>query len=66
MIGTFFGIIPGTVVFCSIGNGLGAVFDRGEMPDLKIIFQPEIFGPLLGLAVLSLIPVIYKRMKKHG
>ena len=66
VIGTFFGIIPGTVVFCSIGNGLGAVFDRGEMPDLKIIFQPEIFGPLLGLAVLSLIPVIYKRMKKHG
>ena len=47
VIGTFFGIIPGTVVFCSIGNGLGAVFDRGEMPDLKIIFQPEIFGPLL-------------------
>ena len=40
VIGTFFGIIPGTVVFCSIGNGLGAVFDRGEMPDLKIIFQP--------------------------
>ena len=66
VIGTFVGIIPGTVVFCSIGNGLGAVFDRGEMPDLKIIFQPEIFGPLLGLAVLSLIPVIYKRMKKHG
>ena len=68
VIGTFFGIIPGTAVFCSIGNGLGAVFDRGEMPDLNMIFQPEIFGPLLGLAVLSLIPVVYKRMKKqsHG
>ncbi len=68
VIGTFFGIIPGTAVFCSIGNGLGAVFDRGEMPDLDMIFQPEIFGPLLGLAVLSLIPVVHKRMKKqsHG
>ena len=68
VIGTFFGIIPGAAVFCSIGNGLGAVFDRGEMPDLNIIFQPEIFGPLLGLAALSLIPVLYKRMRKrsHG
>ncbi len=66
VIGTFFGVIPGTIVFCSIGNGLGAVFDRGEMPDLDMIFQPEIFGPLLGLAALSLVPVAYKRMKKHG
>jgi len=64
VIGTFFGIIPGTAVFCSIGNGLGAVFDRDEMPDLNIVFQPEILGPLLGLAALSLIPVIYKRVKK--
>ncbi len=66
LIGTFFGIIPGTIVFCSIGNGLGAVFDRGEMPDLNMIFQPEIFGPLMGLAVLSLIPVVYKKMKKQS
>jgi len=64
LIGTFFGIIPGTAVFCSIGNGLGAVFDRGETPDPNIIFQPEIFGPLLGLSALSLLPVIYKKMKK--
>lgn len=64
VVGTFFGIIPGTTVFCSIGNGLGAVFDQGGMPDLNIVFKPEIFGPLLALAVLSLIPVVYKKMKK--
>lgn len=65
VIGTFFGIIPGTAVFCSIGNGLGAVFDKGEMPNLDIIFQPEIFGPLMGLALLSLLPVVYKTIKKQ-
>ena len=65
VIGTFFGIIPGTAVFCSIGNGLGAVIDRGEMPDLNTVFQPEIIGPLLALAVLSLIPVVYKKMRKQ-
>jgi len=65
VIGTFFGIIPGTAVFSSIGSGLGAVFDRGEMPDLNIIFRPEVFGPLLGLSLLSLLPVVYKKMKKQ-
>lgn len=63
IIGTFFGIIPGTAVFCSVGNGLGAVFDTGGMPDLKIIFQPDILGPILALAVLSLVPIVYKRIK---
>ena len=63
VIGTFFGIIPGSVVYCSVGNGLGAVFEAGEMPNLKIIFEPEILIPILGLAVLSLVPIIYKKVK---
>lgn len=66
LIGTFFGIIPGTAVFCSVGNGLGAVFDAGETPNLKIIFQPEILGPILGLAILSLVPILYKRIKNKS
>ncbi|MCH8237756.1 MAG: TVP38/TMEM64 family protein [Proteobacteria bacterium] len=63
VIGTFFGVIPGSAVFCSIGNGLGLVIDKGEMPKLDIIFEPHIFGPLLGLAALALVPVAYKRIK---
>ena len=66
VIGTFLGIIPGTAVFCSIGNGLGAVFDQGGTPDINVVFKPEIFGPLLALAVLSLIPVIYKKIKARS
>lgn len=63
VIGTFFGIMPGTFVYASVGNGLGAVFDAGETPDLGIIFKPEILGPIIGLAVLALVPVVYKRIK---
>ena len=63
LIGTFLGIVPGTVVFCSVGNGLGVIFDSGGRPDLGIIFKPEILGPLLALAALSLVPVVYKRIK---
>jgi uncharacterized membrane protein YdjX (TVP38/TMEM64 family) len=65
VVATFFGIIPGTFVFASVGNGLGAVFDAGNDPNLGIIFQPEILGPILGLAALSLIPVIYRRFSKN-
>lgn len=64
VIGTFLGIIPGTAVFCSVGNGLGAIFDAGgTFEPGKVIRQPEVLVPLLALAVLSLVPVAYKRMK---
>jgi len=66
VIGTFFGIIPGAAVFCSIGNGLGAVFDQGGTPDLNMIFKPEIIGPLLGFAGLSMLPIVFKKMKKQS
>jgi uncharacterized membrane protein YdjX (TVP38/TMEM64 family) len=61
VIGTFFGIIPGTFVFASVGNGLGALLDAGQDPNLGIIFQPNVLGPLIALALLSLVPVAYKK-----
>jgi uncharacterized membrane protein YdjX (TVP38/TMEM64 family) len=64
VIGTFLGIIPASFVYVSIGSGLGAVFDRGETPDLKIIFSPDVLVPIVGLAVLALIPVVYRRFKR--
>lgn len=62
--GTFFGIIPGTFVYCLVGNGLGAIIDKGGEPNLGRIFEPEILSALIGLALLSLIPVVYKRFKR--
>ncbi|TVR78113.1 MAG: TVP38/TMEM64 family protein [Rhodospirillales bacterium] len=60
---TLVGIIPGAFVYASVGNGIGAVIDAGGRPDLSIIFDPEIFIPILGLAVLALLPVLYKWIK---
>lgn len=64
---TFFGIIPGSLVYVLIGNGLGYFFDRNQMPDLHIIYEPAIFIPLVALALLSLIPTAYQWLKgkKH-
>lgn len=63
VLGTFIGIIPAVVVYVSIGSGLGAVFERGDTPDLSIIVTPEVLIPLVGLAILALIPVAYRRFK---
>ena len=57
---TFAGIIPGTLVFVSIGAGLGEQLARGEAPDLGVIFELHILGPLLGLAALASLPLVLK------
>ncbi len=63
VVSTFFGIIPAGVVFTSVGAGLGEVFERGESPDLGIIFEPAILLPLLGLCALALLPVMIKALR---
>lgn len=62
---TFLGIIPGGLVYTSVGAGLGEVFARGETPDLGIIFDPQVIGPILGLAALSALPIVLKRFRKR-
>ena len=47
----------------SVGAGFGMLFDRGEVPDLGIIFEWRILLPLLGLAVLALVPVLYTHLR---
>lgn len=60
VLATFLGIIPGTFVYASLGNGLGSVV---EEPDLGIVFRPSVLVPIVGLAILALIPVGYKRWR---
>ena len=60
---TFLGIIPGAVVYTSVGAGLGEVFARGETPNLGIIFEPHILLPILGLSALAVLPIILKAVR---
>jgi uncharacterized membrane protein YdjX (TVP38/TMEM64 family) len=64
-VGTLFGIVPGSIVYASVGNGLGAVIAAGETPDLGVLFRPQVLGPLLGLAALALLPVVYRRLRRQ-
>jgi uncharacterized membrane protein YdjX (TVP38/TMEM64 family) len=63
VISTFVGIIPGTTVFTSVGEGLGEVFASGETPNLGIIFEPAILFPTLGLCVLAVLPIIIQAVR---
>jgi len=65
VITTFLGIIPGGVVYTSVGAGLGEVFARGETPDLGIIFEPQILLPILGLCALAALPIVVKAFQKE-
>lgn len=64
VISTFFGIIPGALVYTSVGSGVGEVLEQGGTPELGIIFQPHILLPILGLATLAALPIFIKAFKK--
>lgn len=66
VITTFFGIMPGGLIFTSIGAGLDSVFAKGEMPDLSILFAPRILFPILGLVALSALPILIKSLRKKA
>jgi uncharacterized membrane protein YdjX (TVP38/TMEM64 family) len=62
ILGTFLGIIPGTFVYATVGAGLGSVFDAGGTFTLRGVLTPQIVTALVGLAVLAMIPVVYKKL----
>jgi len=65
VITTFLGIIPGGVVYTSVGAGLGEVFERGTTPDLGIVFEPHILLPILGLCALAALPMLFRLLRKR-
>jgi uncharacterized membrane protein YdjX (TVP38/TMEM64 family) len=61
---TFFGIMPGTFVYASIGAGAGAVLAAGKSLSLKgVLFKPEVLLPLGGLMLLALLPIAIRKLK---
>jgi uncharacterized membrane protein YdjX (TVP38/TMEM64 family) len=63
LVTTFLGIIPGSLVYTSVGAGLAEVFERGETPDLGLIFEPHVLLPVLGLCALAALPILLKAVR---
>ena len=60
---TLLGIIPATVIYSGIGDGLGELFRLGQRPNLSIILEPQFLYPLVGLGLLSLVPVVWRWLR---
>ena len=58
VLATLAGSIPGAFIFAGLGSGLGRLFHRHERPDLHLLTRPDIALPLMGLALLSLLPAV--------
>lgn len=60
VLATFIGIIPGTFVYASVGAGLKSLLDGNQPLSLDSVLTPQIAIALIGLALLSLLPVAWK------
>jgi uncharacterized membrane protein YdjX (TVP38/TMEM64 family) len=60
---TLIGIIPGSVVFIQVGAGLGSILDSGKEFSVSNILTLDVILALCGLAILSLLPILYKKLK---
>jgi uncharacterized membrane protein YdjX (TVP38/TMEM64 family) len=57
---TFFGIMPGSIVYSLSGAGLGDVLDRGSELSVGSVFTPMIIAALVGLSALSLLALVVR------
>jgi len=65
VVATGLGIIPATVVYSAFGAGLGQVFDTGGEVNLKSVFSPTLIAALVGLGLLSLVPVLLRWLRER-
>jgi uncharacterized membrane protein YdjX (TVP38/TMEM64 family) len=66
VLATFVGIIPGALVYATVGAGLGSIFDAGGEFSATGILTPQVLLSLIGLAVLAMLPVVYKKLKTRA
>ena len=62
--GTLIGIIPGTFVYVTLGIGIRDVIQQPEFTP-QVILDPKLLIAFIGLGLLALLPIIYKKFR-HG
>jgi uncharacterized membrane protein YdjX (TVP38/TMEM64 family) len=62
---TLIGIWPVAVIYAGVGSGLGSLFDSGQPLSVHSLITPKVLLPLAGLAVLSVLPILYQRRRSR-
>ena len=61
------GIIPGALVYATVGAGLQEASSTPEASSAPQVFlTPQVLLSLIGLAVLAMLPVVYKKFKTRA
>lgn len=66
VVATALGIIPGTFVFTAFGASLGHIFEEGRTVSLAGVLSPTLIAGLIGLALLSLLPVLARHLRQRN
>lgn len=65
MFSAFFGILPATILLARVGAGLGDVLAQDGPIEIANFMTTDILLSLTGLALLALLPVIYRTWKQR-
>lgn len=60
VLATFFGIMPGTFVYASVGAGFGSITESADV-GLDVLLKPSVIIPLVALVGLSLLPIVFRK-----
>ena len=60
---TLIGILLPGLIYAGLGSGLGALFDSGQPLSPRTLITPGMVLPMIGLAVLSVLPILYQRWR---
>ena len=60
---TFFGIIPGSLIYVWLGTDLQTILQTKKPLHADIIFTPNFLLPLIALGILALAPILYKKIR---
>jgi len=58
---TWLGILPAALVYALAGSGMGEILAQGSALSLSGIMTPRVLAAMVGLAVLALLPTLYRR-----
>lgn len=57
---TALGVIPSSLIYASLGSGLGRMFEAGVRPTVGAVMQPHLLAPLVALALLAGVPAAWR------
>lgn len=62
---SFLGVLPSSAVYAALGAGLATTLAANEPIHLDLLAQPRFAVPLVGLAVLALLPALFGLKRKR-